>query len=79
MFIQADDAAACLSYLAGLGSQGVNCGLTEFQYDLQMWKVGNAQVVGSKSTGPSVSTNWYVEEVHSIYHLILSNADVPCE
>ncbi|KAL1852478.1 hypothetical protein Daus18300_012159 [Diaporthe australafricana] len=53
----ADDAAACLDDLARLGSQGVSCVLTEFQYSLQMCRIGNARIVGSKSTGPTVGTN----------------------
>lgn len=74
--MQANDAAGCLQYLAGLGSQGVNCGLDQFQFSVQMCRQGNAQIVGSKSVSPTVSTNWYVKELHNTHHLILSNANV---
>ncbi|KAG8170183.1 hypothetical protein KVR01_000928 [Diaporthe batatas] len=51
-------AAYCLGYLAGLGSKGVNCSLEQNQNNVQMWRQGNAKIVGTKTTAPAVSVNW---------------------
>ncbi|KAF2029947.1 hypothetical protein EK21DRAFT_112426 [Setomelanomma holmii] len=53
----ANDAASCLSYLANKGSQGINCGIGQDQYDVQMCRIGNAQVHSSKSTSSAQGAN----------------------
>ena len=61
-FVQANDAAACLKDLADKGARGVNCGIGENQYEIQMCRIGNAQVVSSKSTSSAQGANWLVEK-----------------
>lgn len=71
IFIQGNGAAYCLGYLAGLGSKGVNCSIDQNQYNVQMWKQGNAKIVGVKTTAPAVGVNWYVRGIYSIYLRVL--------
>lgn len=54
----ANDAASCLSYLAKLGAQGVWCGIADGQSDVQMCRIGNAQVVSSKGEKSAQGANW---------------------
>jgi hypothetical protein len=58
VYFQANDAAACLQYLANKGAQGINCGIGENQFDIQMCQIGNAQVHSSKSTSTAQGANW---------------------
>ncbi|KAH7086444.1 hypothetical protein FB567DRAFT_527962 [Paraphoma chrysanthemicola] len=53
----ANDAAACLRYLADKGAQGINCGIGQNQFDIQMCRIGNAQVHSSKSTSSAQGAN----------------------
>ncbi|KAK2734884.1 hypothetical protein CKAH01_18961 [Colletotrichum kahawae] len=51
----AGDAAACLDDLARKGAQGVQCGLSTF--DIQMCRIGGAQLVASKGGTIPLSAN----------------------
>ncbi|KAJ0335586.1 hypothetical protein COL154_004446 [Colletotrichum chrysophilum] len=52
----AGDAAACLDDLARKGAQGVQCGLSTF--DIQMCRIGGAQLAASKRDTNPLSANW---------------------
>ncbi|KAL0947837.1 hypothetical protein HGRIS_013899 [Hohenbuehelia grisea] len=53
----ANDAAACLDTLARLGSQGVQCTVPADRSDIQMCRIGGAQVVSSKGPAGEHSAN----------------------
>ncbi|KAH8724868.1 hypothetical protein GQ44DRAFT_707950 [Phaeosphaeriaceae sp. PMI808] len=53
----ANDAAACLRDLANKGAQGINCGIGQGQFDIQMCRIGNAQIHSSKSTSTFQQAN----------------------
>ncbi|KAK0666869.1 hypothetical protein QBC41DRAFT_348490 [Cercophora samala] len=51
------DAAACLDYLTRIGQQGTMCGMPSTYRNIQMCRIGRAEVVGSQGTYPAPSTD----------------------
>ncbi|GAB1318350.1 hypothetical protein MFIFM68171_08560 [Madurella fahalii] len=51
------DAAACVDDLARKGNSGVNCGIGNNVFNIQMCRIGGAQIVGSKSNPSQQSAN----------------------
>lgn len=49
----------------------MDCGLVQDQYSVQMWKQGNAKIVGVKTTAPAAAVNWYVIEIYNVLSLIV--------
>ncbi|KAK4118057.1 hypothetical protein N657DRAFT_442809 [Parathielavia appendiculata] len=44
------DAAACVDYLARIGRDGVTCAIPSNRFDIQMCRIGGAQIAASRST-----------------------------
>ncbi|KAK4203894.1 hypothetical protein QBC40DRAFT_274110 [Triangularia verruculosa] len=53
----APDAAACLNDLARKGGQGVACTIPSSQSDIQMCRIGRAEVVASRGKSGTLSAN----------------------